>query len=134
MYAIEKAPFGYRMNFKEIILRDEMAQWVQDSEFILNGVPRGFGLYLDMRKLKPLADDAQLELAKGQKVYQGAGVQRSVAIVATPEVAAQLRELAKASGLDANERYIDVSFPSFERLALEWLNDGIDPDPKMRAA
>ena len=130
MYNIKRTPWGYRLQFQGFIQKDEMNQWVQESERTLNTDNRGsFNIFVDMRNLKPLSDDAKQEMQVGQKMYKNKGMERSVVIVDSPTTKLQFKNIAKKSGIYQWERYIDASSnPNWEKAALDWINEGIDPD------
>ena len=130
MYKIEKTPWGYRLQFQGFMQKDEMNQWVQESERTLNADSRGsFNIFVDMRHLKPLDNDAQQEMQHGQKMYKNKGMKRSVVIVDSPTTKLQFKRIAKDSGIYQWERYIDASSdPNWEKTAFDWINEGIDPD------
>lgn len=130
MYEIKKTPWGYRLKFEGFIHQDEMANWVKDTEKNLSSESRGtFNVFVDMRQLKPLPDAAQQEMQKGQKLYKGKGMQRSVVVVDSATTKLQFQRIAKQTGIYQWERYIDSSSnPNWEKVALDWINSGVDPD------
>jgi hypothetical protein len=134
MYSIERKPFGFKLTFAGFIKVDEMSKWVEESKRSLSGHEPGFGVLVDMRDLKPLPEDAQTEMQSGQKLFKQAGMQRSAVIVASPTVAMQFRRIAKETGIAAWERYVDTTQPDFERKAIAWLEQGVDPDVGAKAA
>ncbi|MDX2012205.1 MAG: hypothetical protein SFW67_18565 [Myxococcaceae bacterium] len=134
MYAIDKKPFGFKLTFSGFIKLEEMAKWVDDSKRSLFGQTPGFGVLVDMRDLKPLPEDAQAEMQSGQKLYKQAGMTRSAVILASPTVAMQFRRIAKETGIAAWERYLDPTQADFERKAIAWLEQGLDPDVSAKAA
>jgi len=130
MYEIKKTPWGYKLKFEGFIHQEEMANWVKDSETNLSNDLRGsFNVFVDMRQLKPLPDLAQEEMQKGQKLYKGKGMKRSVVVVDSATTKMQFQRIAKQTGIYQWERYVDASSnPDWEKVALDWINQGIDPD------
>ena len=57
MYKIESVPLGYKLTFEGFIQKDEMERWVADSKKALVGKSGKFGVFVDMRNLKPLLPD-----------------------------------------------------------------------------
>jgi hypothetical protein len=128
MYKIEKRPSAFVLTFGGNINREEMDKWCSDSRRQLAGTSAPFGVLVDMRDLKPLAADAQEAMVRGQKLYKEAGMQRSAVILKNAVITLQFRRLAKESGIDDWERYIDASSePKWEEKALSWIKSGIDP-------
>lgn len=129
MYKIEKNPWGYKLTFADFITADEMAKWVDESKAALAGAPSQFGIFVDMRTLKPLDPESQKLMQDGQKLYKGKGMQRSVVILANSVLAMQFKRIGKETGIYEWERYIDASkTTNFEQVGLAWLKDGVDPD------
>ncbi len=129
MYKIEKIPFGFKMSFGGFITEDEMNNWVNDSKKALLLKPLNFGVYVDMRTLKPLPPESQKIMQGGQKLYKMAGMKRSVVILNDAVTTMQFKRIAKETGIYQWERYINAKEKSnFELLAVNWLTKGEDPD------
>ena len=129
MYAIEKKNYGFKLTFGGFIENDEMEKWRQESLKALEGFQGSFGVFVDMRTLKPMPPDSQQTMVLGQKLYKQAGMARSVVILDNPITTMQFKRLAKESGIYEWERYIDASArPNWEQLGINWLLTGADPD------
>lgn len=129
MYTIEKKDFGFKITFSDFIKAEEMTKWLEDSKKSLTLPPKEFGVFVDMRNLKPLPPDSQLVMEEGQKLYKQKGMIRSVVILNSATVTLQFKKIAKETGIYNWERYIDASkISNWEKVAVDWLNDGIDPD------
>jgi hypothetical protein len=87
-----------------------------------------FGVIVDMRKLTPLPADSQKIMAETQVAYKRKGMRRSAVVLSSPITTTQFRRLAKESGIDAWERYIDASRnPEWSEAAVRWVRDGEEP-------
>jgi hypothetical protein len=129
MYRIEKKSYGVKITFSGNLNVEELKKWVVESAKILVSISPKFGVFVDMRELKPLNDDSQLVLEEGQKLYKKAGMTRSVVILASSVVTMQFKRLAKETGIYEWERYIDASkVANWEENGQEWLVNKIDPD------
>ncbi|HPH95273.1 MAG TPA: hypothetical protein PKW33_10820 [Anaerolineaceae bacterium] len=130
MYKIEKASYGFHLIFSGMINAEEMQAWVRDAKKALSGpLPKQFGVFVDMRDLKPLDDATTQHMVEGQKEFKIKGMVRSVVILHNAVVTMQFKRLAKASGIYEWERYLDASTtPDFEKVGIAWLVQGIDPD------
>lgn len=129
MYAIERRPFGYHLTFAGSVQRAEMDAWVEESRRVLAGAPPAFGVFVDMRALAPLTDDAQVAMREGQRIYKEHGMTRSVVILSNAVLTMQFRRIAKETGIHEWERYINGGKePDWEAVGLRWIEDGIDPD------
>jgi hypothetical protein len=132
MYKIEKQPYGYKLTFSGLIKVDEMKAWAKEATTILKAQPtKDFGVFVDMRELKPLLDDAKAAMVEGQVAFKQKGMQRSVVILSTPVIAMQFQRLAKESGIYQWERYLDSqTVKNYEKVGEDWITKGIDPDKK----
>ena len=99
MYKIEKKEYGFRISFADFIKADEMKNWVTDSEKALSSTSGKFGVFIDMRELKPLLPDAQEYMQQGQKLYKQKGMERSVVILNNAITTMQFRRIAKQTGI-----------------------------------
>ncbi|MBN2415517.1 hypothetical protein JXO52_06730 [bacterium] len=108
---------------------EEMKAWVDDSKKELADAPEAFGVFVDMRTLKPISVDAQVQMQEGQQLYKAKGMVRSVVIVDSAVTKMQFKRIAIRTGIDEWERYIDASAnPDWHKAGMAWINDAIDPD------
>ncbi len=129
MYKIDKTVYGFKLTFEGFIKTEEMKQWIEESKKVLANKTGKFGIFVDMRNLKPLPSDAQQLMVEGQSVYKQKGMERSVVIVDSSILAGQFKRLALSSGIYKWERYIDASTTNdFEKKGEDWIKSGIDPD------
>jgi hypothetical protein len=129
MYKIERKTSGYLLTFSGNIDSDEMEKWVSESQDVLASEPGDFGVIVDMRNLAPLAPEVQQIMVKGQQAYKEKGMKRSAVVVNNAVTKLQFQRLAKESGIDAWERYIDGSATQdWAKVAVAWVKDGVDPD------
>jgi hypothetical protein len=129
MHKIEKTEFGFRLTFDGFIKADEMKTWAADSKKALESVPSRFGVFVDMRNLKPLPPDAQAPMEEGQKLYKQKGMERSVVILNSASLTMQFKRIAKETGIYGWERYVDASKTAdWEKVGLDWVKKGVDPD------
>lgn len=129
MYKIEKKNYGYHLTFDGFIKAEEMKLWLEESKAVLSKSSGGFGVFVDMRGLKPLPADSQTHMQEGQQIYKNSGMVRSVVILDNPLATMQFKRIAKSSGIYEWERYIDASSViNWENRGIDWLTKGSDPD------
>ncbi len=129
MHSIEQKSYGYKITLEGIVSVDEMKQWVEESRKALAGATKEFGVFVDMRTLKPVGTEAQSAMQEGQKLYKEKGMQRSVVVVDSSIMKMQFQRIAKETGIYEWERYVDASsVENFEKVCLDWLVNAIDPD------
>ena len=128
MYRIEKTDFGLNLLFGGSITADEMAAWYRDIETILPTLNDKFYVFVDMRTLIPLRDDAAEHLAAGQRLCLQNGMLRSVVITASPVISMQFKAIAFDTTIATGERYIDATAcPDWKKVGMAWILEGIDP-------
>ena len=129
MYKIEIKNYGYKLTFGGLIDAEEMKKWVADSKQALNTAPSKFGVFVDMRTLKPIEKESQAIMEEGQKLYKAKGMERSVVILESVLVTMQFKRIAKETGIYNWERYISAQDkPDWEKIGIAWIKDGVDPD------
>lgn len=129
MYSITKEAYGIKLVFSDLIGAEEMTKWVADAKASITGMPKDFGVFVDMRKLVPLQPEVQQIMVEGQIAFKGAGMVRSVVVVENPLTAMQFKRLAKNSGIYQWERYLSSSTETdWEKKGIAWIKDGVDPD------
>ncbi len=129
MYQIEKKDYGFKLTFGDFIYAEEMKRWVEDSQKALALPLKEFGVFVDMRSLKPLPSDSQKAMEEGQKLYKMKGMSRSVVILNSATVTGQFKRIAKETGIYQWERYIDASTKKdWEEIGIRWISKAVDPD------
>lgn len=129
MYKIEKNNYGYKLTFGGFIQADEMKAWLDESRKTLDTTTNNFGVFVDMRSLKPLPQDAQIHMQEGQKLYKQKGMVRSVVILNDVITTMQFKRIANETGIYEWERYINASsVADWEKIGIDWITKGIDPD------
>lgn len=129
MWNISRQSFGFVLTFKGSIELEEMSQWVAAAQRELSSpLPAGWGVIVDMRELLPLRQDAQAKLIEGQKLFKQKGMTRSSVALNDAVTTMQFRRLARTSGIDAWERYIDTSaIAQWQTAAKQWVVAAIEP-------
>ena len=132
MYKIEKHRVGYFLTFSDYLSVPDAHNWFHKSKSILeHDNPSEFGVIVDMRTLQLIPREARRILIKGQKYFQNKGLVRSAVILKDSVTKYQFIKIAQESGIWEGERYIDASIiPNWNSAALQWVEDGIDPDNK----
>jgi|LGOV01.1.fsa_nt_gb hypothetical protein len=127
MYQIKKENYGFKLVFKGMIHKDEMENWKEDSIKKLRVSKGKFGNIIDMRELKALQKDTQVIMEEGQKLYKEKGMERSAVILNSAIVTMQFKKIAKETGIDKFERYINASAnTNWEELAINWVKNASD--------
>jgi hypothetical protein len=131
MYKIEKADFGFKLAFSGFIGVEEMLSWLRESEELLSAQKDAFSVFVDMRMLRPLSEEAMIHVKAGQKLYKQMGMERSVVILNSPATTEQFKKIARETGIDKWERYIDATVETdWHKTGMDWIIKGLDPDKK----
>ncbi|UXX78987.1 hypothetical protein N7E81_16660 [Reichenbachiella carrageenanivorans] len=131
MYKIEQKSYGYYLTFSGFIKQEEMQEWYEESLELLEKSPENFGLFADLREMKPLPAESQRIMEEGQMNYKRKGMERSVVVLSSAISTMQFKRIAKTTGIDEWERYIDASSNgNWEAIGISWIKDGIDPGVK----
>jgi len=129
MYVIEKTEYGYHLTFGGYIMQDEMKLWVEESQEVLATQKGSFSVFVDMRTLEPISADTQVQMQKGQRLYKQKGLVRSVVIQDNLTLTRQFQRIARQTGIQADERYIDASaVPDWEKVGMDWILEGKEPE------
>ena len=129
VYKIEQTPHGFTLTFGGPMYREELSQWLKESERALAGRKGSFGVVVDMRNVLPLGPEARAIILQGQRLYRKAGLDRSAVILNSSATTAQFRQLAKDSLVYRNERYINAAKDAdWLKHALDWVKSQIDPN------
>jgi hypothetical protein len=130
MHNISKQKYGYQLTFGGTIDLDEITRWREKSRVALVGAPKSFGVLIDMRGLGPggLRPEAQPVMVEGQELYRKAGMVRSCVVLQSATVTMQFQRLARESGIDSYERYINAAAqPDWQAKAIAWIESRTEP-------
>jgi hypothetical protein len=129
LYTLEKAPFGFKVTIAGRVTHADATWVLAESRLALKGCDKPFGVLVDIRTLKPLAEDVQKVVDETQRVFREQGLERSAVILASAIMTLQFMRIATETGVHAHERYIDASKDeNWERTAISWIVAGVDPD------
>lgn len=129
MWQINPQSFGFVLTFSGRIDPAEMQAWAEAARRQLAGpLPPDWGVVVDMRTLEPLSAEAQQVMVEGQKAFKQRGMKRSAVALKDAVTTLQFRRLARSSGIDAWERYINVAqVVQWQHAAKQWVAAGIEP-------
>lgn len=128
--------YGFRITAPGFISVRDAEVWRTDLQALVREVGRRrFGILVDIRGQKANPLGATEIIKDVMKWLRACGCERSAVVLDNPLALIQIRRLAQETGVYAYERYIDArSVPDWEKVALEWLNLGIDPDTRQYPA
>lgn len=124
MYSIEKVDFGVKLTFAGFIREDEMNQWYKESQQFISTLEPGFGIFVDMRGLKPLPAESQDTMNRGQMMYMQGGMTRAAVVLDNATTTMQFIRLGKEVGILHMVKYINGAENDWETKAMDWILKG----------
>jgi hypothetical protein len=129
MHKIEETSYGYRVTFEGFLQRDDAGTLLDSMRSTVKPRDGGFSVLVDMRTSRAFPVEAQEVVKQAILLCKEAGLERNAVVLNSAIAALQARRLARETGIEKDIRYIDASNePEWERVAIDWLTDGIDPD------
>ncbi len=129
MYELHQTEYGLKFIFKGFMEKDELQRWAQEVGHVTKKLAKGFCVLHDMRGMYPLPPEARELMKRNMERAKQAGLGRSAQIVDDAIAAIQFQRLAKEVGIADSTRQIDASSVSdCERVAIDWIVKGIDPN------
>lgn len=126
---LEVTHFGLRSTVWDPLTVQEERSWLAGIKEQVPTLETFYGQLIDLRGrgVGGLSDPSIVVDAMHYVLAHG--LLRSAVVVADPLIAMHVKRLSWDSGVYEWERYIDASVePDWERLAVEWIDHGIDPD------
>lgn len=128
MHRIEETSYGYRLTFEGFLKRDEAGELLAKMKSTVRPRNGGFAVLLDMRHSRAFPAEAQELIKEALAVCKDAGLERNAVVLNSAIATLQAKRLARETGIEKRVRYIDASAePEWERVALGWLADAVDP-------
>ncbi len=129
MYELHETEYGIKFIFKGFMEKEELLRWAHEVGQAMKKVGKSFCVLHDMRGMYPLPPEARDLMKSNMEQAKQAGLGRSAQIVDDAITAIQFKRLAKEVGIADTTRQIDASSVSdCERMAIDWIVKGIDPD------
>ena len=131
MHRVENKEYGVKITWGGFIEAGEMALWAKEASAAVEHIAPGFGVFVDMRELKPLPAESQSGMQRVQALYKRKGMKRSVCILNNAVTTLQFSRIAKETGIYEWARYYDASaLKNWEAEAVSWLKTGDNQDKK----
>jgi len=128
MYEWHETEYGIKFIYQGFVQKDELRRCAQEVGR-LTRLNKGFSFLVDMRGMYALPREASELMKRNMVRSRQAGLGRSAYIVDDAVTAMQFKRLAKEAGISDTTRQIDASSVSdCERVAVDWIVRGIDPD------
>ncbi len=129
MHRIEETPYGYRVTFEGFLQRDDAGTLLESFRKTVKPRDGGFAVLVDMRTSRAFPAEAQEVVKQAILVCKEAGLERNAVVLNSAIATLQAKRIARETGIEKDIRYIDASSePEWERVAIDWLTAGVDPD------
>lgn len=131
MYESHETTYGVKFIFQGFVQLEELRRSSQETGQLMKRLQKGFGVLLDTRGMYTLPPEARELMKRNIERAKRAGMGRLAQIVDDSVTAMQFNRLARETGISGTSRQIDASsVPDCERVALDWIVEGIEPDTK----
>ena len=128
MYRIEDTDYGFKLTFADVMDRAEAQRWLEEIVPRIDSRRSPFSIFVDMRTLSPLSEEARGPIITGQRHARKKGLIRSVVILKDNLTTLQFIRIGKDTGIQKHERYISaIDNADWERQGLDWILEGIEP-------
>ncbi len=129
MYQVHQTEYGVKLVFQGFLKEEELRKWSHEVARVTKELTTGFCVLHDMRGMYPLPPEARQVMRQNMELAKRAGMGKSAQIVDDAITAMQFKRLANEVGIAETTRQIDASLvPDCERVAVNWIVKGIDPD------
>ncbi len=132
MYKLDKQTYGLKLTLSGDLIEDEIVGLTEELYSLADSLSKPFSMLVDARELMTL-DKSVIHLAvEYQKVAKQIGRQYAAIVITSPVLKSQGQWIAANSGSSDVIRYIDADkTDDWEKAALDWILEGIEPDPKV---
>lgn len=128
MYTIEQEEYGLRLSIVGGLAEEEARAWLAEMGKAIRDAKKPFGVLVDVREAKLFMPEAQAVLKQGMELCRRGGMERACVVLNSAVATLQARRLAKETGIDTWQRYVDASETrEWEDHALGWIQEGIKP-------
>lgn len=128
-YVIEKTDYGMYVKFTGRLCKYDVKDWFAEVRPFVKDMRKGFGLVLDLRKVKPICHDTARMLTYGRAYLHGHGLNRLAIIYDTSATIIELMKLFTELSHDPSaEKHISSTMNSdWADQAIAWVQYGIEP-------
>jgi len=128
MHRIDETPYGYCICFDGFLLRDDAGALLERMRQVVKPRAGGFHVLVDLRHSRAFPAESQEVLKQAIQLCKESGMERNAVVLNSAIATLQARRIAKETGISDGVRYIDTSTePEWERVAMDWLAAGLDP-------
>lgn len=128
MYKIERKNYGVKITFSGFVKEEEMLVYKKEFRAMLDQLPEKFGIFSDMREMKPMPPESQKIFNANPELVTGR-LTRSATIVNSALVKIQSKRMVEEWKVSDSKRYIDASKTSnWEEVAVDWIVNGTEPE------
>ena len=126
---VHETEYGIRNVTNGLLSKDDLKRMGREAGKIVPRLRNGFGVLHEMRGMFTLPPDAREVMKQNMEVAKQSGMGRSAQILDNAVVILQFTRLAKEVGISDTTRQFDSSkVPDCERVAIDWIVKGVDPN------
>ena len=135
MYKIEKQTYGLRITIAGDFISNEIIGLTHELKAIAGTLTQPFSLLVDAREMMTM-DNSVIQLAtECQRVVKECGRQYTAIVLNSPVIRNQVERISIETGSTDAIRYIFAdNTDDWEKVALDWILHGIEPDSEVAAS
>ena len=131
MYTIKKQTYGFILTFADPLTADELIHFRVESVRSLVGVPKNFGMIIDLSEFhsEALDEDARREMVDCLDLYRRHGALRTCVVLPDGTTTGKYRHRQRESPRTKfYERYLNAeALPEWKTAAVNWVSRGVEP-------
>jgi len=126
MMTLEKAKHGFTCVMSGVVSEADIDGYLEEAKRLLVSVSSGrFGLIVDQRECRLLAEVVQVKLGDVIKLFRSRGLDRVAIVCPTSVMAMQMNRIAAGSGAAGVQFALNGSDSQWMQKALAWVDKGI---------
>jgi len=132
MYKLEKQKYGLKLTLSGDIIEDEIVGIKKELYSLAESLSSPFSILVDAREMMTLNPSLLHLVVDGQKMIKELGRQFTAFVLNSPVIMNQVKRISFESGSTDAIRYIFAdNTDDWERVAFDWIIEGIEPDPNV---
>ncbi len=132
MYKFEKQDFGLKLTISGDLTEQEISGMTVELKSLVGAIRQPFSIFVDAREVMTLNQSVFHLLSECQRIVKDAGRQSAAIVVNSPILKSQGQRITLDSGSTEAVRFIySDKTEGWEEVAMDWILNGIEPDPEL---
>lgn len=131
MYKLENQDYGLKLTLSGDLTESEISGMTVEFQSLVESFDQPFSILVDARGLITLDQSVFHLMVKCQQIAQDGGRRSEAIVVSSPVLKSQGQRITLESGSSDAVRFISsVKHDDWEKVAMDWILHGIEPDPE----